>query len=170
MNSRWALLFMIVGIAGCAVPSRSGSREDTFKSVTLADIEKLEIGKVSAGAIYAEIGSPSRTLSLSPTEDIWIYSELLSGEPVQRAGLVIDKKTQVLLTATWLPRNSDPIHDRNNALGHFKDARFTVKDIGWIAHHEYSDEATYDDPNNGISLVVKRSQNTVSSISFDLPK
>lgn len=168
---KFSFILVIFGISGCAsFPGYSVPSKPPQKDISLFDIEHLQAGKTISKMVRTEFGEPDQIVSFSEDMEIWSYVRISHEEPLQRANLVFSKKSGTLLTSTWLPRETDPLHDRSTTLAYFKDAQFALKDLGWVAQHEYSDKATYTDAHLGVSFEIRKSMQTVSAISFAQPE
>ena len=135
-------------------------------TLDLASVEKLKIGKTTGSELRAEFGNPTQVIALSKENEAWFYDVRENDQPTQRAGFVLRKSDNILLTATWLPSEQDSLVSQNNALTHFKNMAFQVKEVGWVAHHEYSDEAIYFDHQLAISIRVNQKSHSVIAIAF----
>lgn len=135
---------------------------DTRPAIQLSDIEGIHFGKDTSVQAVSAIGQPDKVVTSKNGTKVWIYNDRVG----QKASLVIDPKTDVIQTGLWLPSAShDPWSKLNSVLSHFKTAKFSIKDVGWIVDY-YSDEARYVDSARGISLTVFKSSKTVSAIGF----
>jgi hypothetical protein len=141
-------------------------------ALDLSVIEHLPVGKISRSEIVETLGSPDRVVSLRsvPGQEIWEYYEGVGDLKMQRVGLVVDQQTTTLLAATWIPPIGSPMRDLQRMTSRFNTSKFVAKDVGWIARHEYSDDADYTDLGTGISLSYDKERQSVSSISFFVPK
>ena len=153
-------LVLAIMVVGCATLGQRSSKVD------LAAIEELQIGKTTGTDLRTKFGDPEQVISLSKNEDTWFYVDHRATEPFQRMSFVLDKEKNVLLTATWIPDERDAFSLKDAALAHFKSASFQIKEIGWVARHEYSDEAVYSNPGLGISIRVNQTSNSVIAIGF----
>lgn len=168
MKPAFFSLTVIVQIlfSGCSTLSGQSPR-----AIALLDVERFQSMKsIDINHLQSQFGAPDQVVPLSIEEEVWVYSDREAKEPVQKASFLIDKKSGMVRNGTWVPGQSDDVHQKENALKHFKRASFSVRDIGLVAGHEYSDEATYNDSANGISLRVNKASETVSAISFDMGK
>lgn len=159
----FGLSLILLAALGCS----TSSKESRLKILALSDIELLDIGKTQSADIKSSFGTPDRIASLSKNEEIWVYFDHGFNEPaIQRASFVIDKTTGILMSATWIPGESDPIHRQQYAPDHFKGHSFVAKNTGLVAHHHYSDEVLYKDARSGVSLRTNSASRTVTAISF----
>jgi hypothetical protein len=156
-------LVIVLFAYGCM----TASKQPGSTTPDLAGIERLTMGKSSVSELKSAFGAPDRIVPLSPSEDIWVYLDHEAQDPtIQKATFVVGKEQAVILTATWIPGQSDPMHEQRMALKHFKDSSFSIKSVEQVSHHPISDEMTYDDPQNGVSFRTTPSSQTVSAISF----
>ena len=158
-------LVLFVALSGCSTAMRGSPS----RPIGLTDLEGLRPGQATARELKEALGEPGQTIALSATEESWIYREPHGPSYWQRASFTVDKTNGSILASVLLLNDSDPLHDLGQAIRHFETSRFTIKGEGWIKGHEYSDNADYSDPVNGISMTVRRARKTVSEISFWLP-
>jgi hypothetical protein len=160
-----ALVF--VGAIGCSSPAPViGEKQNLSKDITLSDVEGVPIGKTTAKDLRTKFGGPQKVISISTQEEAWFYGKNLPDGFGEQASFVVDKNTGILMTSTWLPAPSNALSRQEVALSHFKNIKFKVTDVGWIAHHEYSPEAHFDDLKSGVSLRINKVSHNVLAISF----
>ncbi len=160
MRRYFAVLLSTLFVFGCVTVQNSGER------LSLASVESLQIGKVTAPDLRERFGEPSRIFPLSSEENAWYYEAREGDHFVQKAGFVLSKGTGLLLTASWIPTGQDPMNSRDIALAHFRGASFQIRNLGPVASHEYSNEVIYFDQKTAVSIRVNQTNQNVIAISF----
>lgn len=118
------------------------------------------------------IGTPDQVVPLKrelSDKDALVYFEDDNGVKSQRLGFLVDRKTSIVLSATWLVKEGEPLSDKDFALSRFKYAQFVSKEVGAVSKDYYSDDLIYSDHREGISFQVDGARKHVQSISFGLP-
>lgn len=156
------LVFLVGLTAGCTVPA---ARFLIQRDMNLAEVESLPIGKATGEELRKKFGEPEKVLT-SPAEVTWLYYGHGANTAYQRASFVLDKEKGLLLSAAWIPNEREALHIKEAALAYFNGANFQAKEVGWIAHHEYSSETDYSDPRQGVSLRVNETTHNVIMIGF----
>lgn len=141
----------------------------THPSFNFSDIERLQVGKTDGKQFVKLFGSPDRLVHLNNSQDAWLYLEELNGTKVQRLGLVVDAKSDSILSITWVLRDSELLQSEGRTLSHFTSSKFNISDVGKVAKDFHSDDVEYEDPTHGISFQVSKGNHKVQSISFVQP-
>ena len=139
------------------------------RTIALTDMERMRPGHATLIELKATLGDPAQKIATSTKEDTWVYTEPHGQSNWQRASFTIDKKSGTVLASVFLLNETDSLHDLDQAIQHFSSSRFVISEEGWVSGHEYSGNANYSDPINGISMTVKKARNTVSEVGFWQP-
>jgi hypothetical protein len=159
-----AVLIFLLSTACSTPPSRAVAER---APLTLSKVETLVAGKSGADVLKAVLGEPDQIVPLKDQgADTWLYYEEKDGLKGQRLGIVVDRVSGILFSATWNLREDDALYNKANALQHFKRARFKFKDVSPKGLHYAGNEGIYEDSQSGISLYIDSSKGIVSSISF----
>ena len=142
------------------------------RRLDFSKVEQIAFGKATQGEAVSLFGQPDQIIHLKGDltgKNAWIYNEVNSGQKTERLGLLVDQKTSIVQSATWVVREGDTFREKTLVLSHFKGAKFIAKEVGWIAKHYYSDDVVYSDPKSGLSFYVNGARRSVQSISFASP-
>jgi hypothetical protein len=136
------------------------------ENISIAQLRTFSFGSESSDTLKKKFGAPKQTLAVSPEEDVWVYND----SEGSRLTFGVSHQNGVLLTAALSLRSSDRLSDLPYALSYFKDSKFRITDVGLEAKHEYSDESNYRDDLTGVSMLVSKTDQTVSMIGFGMGK
>jgi hypothetical protein len=167
MKNKYILFFPLIAwaiISSCSIAIPTKTREDSKnieRRLSVAIINQLKIGHTSTGDAQAMLGVPDKILrdSKAVESEVWLY--LVGGYP--KSSLIFDKKSSLLISATWDVGDSDPEIDLNRAKSLFPGANFVAKNAPWIGHSG-SDETNYVDRTRGWKIVFLRSVKRVDRI------
>ena len=115
------------------------------------------------------MGKPGKTESVrsSSNKVAWVYFDERSA--IERATLIIDKKSGQLVAKTWQVEDGDLEQRVDAALKRYPNAHFKRRELKWINPHIAPDEAYYEDQDLGLSIEVRKKRNEVFSITWTLP-
>lgn len=167
----WFAAFFL--IAGCTAPATTPAAPSPLRLISIHDLELLRPGSATATQLKSKFGAPNRTLPLKGKDrafDIWAYELTDNSGASREANFVIERQSGLLFSSSWVPAASDPLAHLDSALQYFNASKFTAKDVGWIANHEYSGDAVYSDTSTGISMYVRKAHRDIVSISFERPQ
>jgi hypothetical protein len=156
----------------CSAPA-SRLEGDPNRAIKFSDVEHLAFGRATQSEVEASFGRPDQVVDLKRDlsgMQAWIYREGQGDQRQDRLGILIDARTKVILSATWQFDEDDPLRQKDAALAHFGVGGFTAKKVGWIAKHEYSDDAVYSDAVKGVSFLVRSADQTLQSITLGSPE
>jgi len=167
LNLALLMIFATLFFTRCA--HSSALRSSAASSIGPIEVRNIVLSKATKENIELQLGRPDHLLSISDTEEAWIYFVRQEEQNTQRLSLIFSKKENTVTGATWIPEEGSPWGSSITALKNFKDSSFRVVDLGWISKHEYSDNANYIDNLNEISLLVNKTKGSVMAISFGIP-
>ena len=159
-------LAFLISLCSC---STTAPNHAARRPIELSDMERLRPGQVTTRELRNALGAPEQTITTSATEETWVYNEPHGQSSWQRASFTVDKRSGAVLASVMLLNDSDPLCNLDQAIRHFSTSRFEIKDEGWVYGREYSDNADYSDPVNGVSMTVRKARKTVSDIGFWQP-
>jgi hypothetical protein len=142
------------------------------RNLSVEAVEKVSFGKTQGPELVKLIGQPSRIVHLKREFqdcDAWVYSEQSGGQDFERLSFLVDQKTGLVESATWAVKVGDELSLLSSTFAHFKNAKFSNNELGWVARDYYSEDTVYDDPQLGIVLYVDGVSHKVKSISFAFP-
>ena len=156
--------FLIIGLTSCSTLSQQSA-----KTISFADIEKLDLGITTKDQVLQRFGRPNEVSPRSEDREAWIYDCMIStGAIVQKASFSFIGNT--LVGALWIPYDSDTLQDANAVQEHFKGAKFTRQVKGWDKQgHSYSNDASYYDLEHGILFTTNGRDQTVNAIGLNVP-
>jgi hypothetical protein len=166
MKLKSLVLITAIAISGCTTPGGIPMDVVPRAKLEFTQIERIEVGKVKSEVIAQIIGKPDKVLNLDGEQEVWIYFEQEMGQAAQRLNLLIDRKSGVVASFTWILRDHEALRQKQSALSHFPNAKFSKIKEGWIAKHYYSDDTTYVDQDKGIAIYVDATTQAVYSISI----
>ena len=167
MKYLFVLSTSLMVLASCS----SAPRVETQKpGLNFPTVEHLAYGQISGEAVRAIFGPPNEVVHLKMEYgggDVWRYFE--AENHFDRLTLGVNPKTGIVTSATWVLNDGEPLQVTKNALDHFHDSHFLVKDEGLIARHYYSDDKIFTDLEKGISMYGVHGGETIMMISFRAP-
>jgi hypothetical protein len=164
MRRNHFIFALVLFISACAAPIKHA---ETSPSISLSDVENVLLNQDSATNLKHLFGDPSKILSFSPSDDVWIYNGYRYGIWSERATFRVDKKSGTILSAVWLPDESDAFSRVPSVLAHFKNSKFKIqKPVPAGNGHYYTSDVNYVSLENGISFAVNDHTQSVTGIAI----
>lgn len=137
--------------------------------ILFSDIVHLEYGKLSRAELINIFGNPDKEVSIfDGVVTLDYYRADIIGNS-QRASFNIDQKSDVILSALWLPNGNDIPVKVENITQLFIGAKFTKKRVNQTNLHELNGDYTLTDNNKGIAVEVNYRTNRITAISVSVP-
>ncbi len=167
-------IFYILGLLiiffSCTILKQS---DVDSRKIDLTSVSQFKYGLSKTNEILQLFGNPDQIIALKKAEltgnENWIYSERKDGQEFERLGFLVDKKSEVVVSATWSVRIGDTVYEKNSVFSYFKNAKFESKKRGLVSQDYFSDDLIYFDSKLGLSFLVNGASKTVNSISFEAP-
>jgi hypothetical protein len=151
--------------SACAGAPRAASMHEA--SISLDVVERLVRSRASGDELRATLGPPAERAAFGADRELWVYSTKTGEATLKRASFVLERSTARVLSGEWLPEDGDSLRRLDQALARFRGDSFVSQAFAWNARREYPDDELLEDRRAGVSLIVRRSDRTVSAISFE---